>query len=162
MRQIAAEVGVQAGALYLYTPDKQTLLFDLMKAHMEELLAAWDEIVLPEAPTDRLEAFVRFHLRFHLARAEAVFVAYMELRNLTPENHDAITAMRGRYEAVLEGILEEGHAAGAFQVPDLRLVTMATLAMLTGATTWYREDGRLSRGRVERIYWNLVRRSVGA
>jgi len=40
MRQIAAEVGVQAGALYLYTPDKQTLLFDLMRAHMEELLDA--------------------------------------------------------------------------------------------------------------------------
>ena len=31
MRRIAAEVGVQAGALYLYTPDKQTLLFDLMR-----------------------------------------------------------------------------------------------------------------------------------
>ena len=43
MRQIAAEVGVQAGALYLYTPDKQTLLFDLMREHMDELLAAWDK-----------------------------------------------------------------------------------------------------------------------
>ena len=30
MRAIAAEVGVQAGALYNYTPDKQSLLFDLM------------------------------------------------------------------------------------------------------------------------------------
>src|SRR6056297_3764959 len=42
MRQIAGEVGVQAGALYNYTPDKQTLLFELMRTHMEELLAAWD------------------------------------------------------------------------------------------------------------------------
>ncbi|NBT31879.1 MAG: TetR/AcrR family transcriptional regulator, partial [Rhodobacteraceae bacterium] len=40
MRQIAAEVGVQAGALYNYTPDKQSLLQDLMRSHMEELLAA--------------------------------------------------------------------------------------------------------------------------
>ena len=38
MRQIAAEVGVQAGALYTYTPDKQTLLFSLMHDHMTELL----------------------------------------------------------------------------------------------------------------------------
>jgi len=38
MRQIAREIGVQAGALYLYTPDKQSLLFDLMNQHMEELL----------------------------------------------------------------------------------------------------------------------------
>jgi len=42
MRKIAAEVGVQAGALYNYTPDKQTLLFDLMRSHMEDLLAAWE------------------------------------------------------------------------------------------------------------------------
>ena len=37
MRQIAAEVGIQAGALYNYTPDKQTLLFDLMQGHMSVL-----------------------------------------------------------------------------------------------------------------------------
>ena len=36
MRQIAGEVGVQAGALYNYTPDKQSLLFDLMQSHMTE------------------------------------------------------------------------------------------------------------------------------
>jgi AcrR family transcriptional regulator len=34
MRQIAGEVGVQAGALYLYTADKQTLLFELMRDHL--------------------------------------------------------------------------------------------------------------------------------
>jgi AcrR family transcriptional regulator len=38
MRQIAGEVGVQAGALYLYTADKQALLFELMRDHLTELL----------------------------------------------------------------------------------------------------------------------------
>ncbi|MEF9606192.1 helix-turn-helix domain containing protein, partial [Paracoccus sp. PXZ] len=41
MRQIAAEVGVQVGTLYIYTADKQALLADLLRVHMEELLAAW-------------------------------------------------------------------------------------------------------------------------
>ena len=31
MRQIAARVGVQAGAIYNYTPDQQALLFDLLR-----------------------------------------------------------------------------------------------------------------------------------
>ena len=43
MRQIAAQVGVQAGALYRYTPDKQSLLFELMHLHMVELLQAWEQ-----------------------------------------------------------------------------------------------------------------------
>ena len=162
MRQIAAEVGVQAGALYLYTPDKQTLLYEMMKAHLESVLAGWAEVEAPADPAARLEAFVRFHLGFHLDRPEDVFVAYMELRNLSPENFAAIERLRHDYEDALEAILTEGQAAGAFRIPDTRLATMAILAMLTGVTTWYREGGRLSRQRIERIYWNMVRRAVGA
>ncbi len=161
MRQIAAEVGVQAGALYLYTPDKQSLLVDLMREHLDELLAAWDAVILPEGAAERLEAFVRFHIRFHLARPDAVAVAYMELRNLDPANFAEIEALRHAYEDRLSVLLEEGVRSGGFTVPDTRLATMAILAMLTGITQWYREGGRLSRGRVERIYWNMVRRAVG-
>ena len=42
MRQLAAEVGVQAAALYRYFPTKEDLLFTLMREHMEKLIAAWD------------------------------------------------------------------------------------------------------------------------
>jgi len=162
MRQIAAEVGVQAGALYLYTKDKQSLLFDLMCAHMEELLEAWLAEPQGETPLERLEAFSRFHIRFHLERSDAVFIAYMELRNLAPENFATIEALRRQYEDALEQILRDGARAGVFNVPDTKLATMAVIAMLTGVNTWYREGGRLSRDRVEQIYWDMVRKSVGA
>ena len=162
MRQIAGEVGVQAGALYNYTPDKQSLLFDLMKAHMEELLSAWEAEPKGEGPLARLEAFTRFHVRFHLDRPEAVFIAYMELRNLEPENFEVIEGLRKRYESELEAILREGQEAGVFSLADTKLATLAVIAMLTGVTTWYRDDGRLSRDRVVGIYWNMVRKAVGA
>jgi len=162
MRKIAAEVGLQAGALYLYTPDKQTLLFELMRAHLEELLAAWSKSDPLGDPLDRLEAFCRFHIRFHLERPDAVFIAYMELRSLEPGNFAAIEELRRRYEAALESILSDGQMQGVFAVPDARLATMALIAMLTGVNTWYREGGRLSRDRVEEIYWDLVRQSLGA
>ena len=48
------------------------------------------------------------------------------------------------------------------RVPDANLAAKAVLAMLTGVSGWYRDGGRLSRERVERIYWNMVRRAVGA
>lgn len=162
MRQIAAEVGVQAGALYLYTPDKQTLLFDLMREHLEDLLSALAQEPVADTPPEQLERFCKFHLRYHLDRPDAVFIAYMELRNLDPDNYSVIETLRGAYENHLEKILETGHAAQEFRVPDNRLATMAIIAMLTGVNTWYQEGGRLSRERVERIYWNMVRRSVGA
>ena len=160
MRQIAAEVGVQAGALYLYTPDKQTLLFDLMRAHMEELLDAAAAQDFSGAPEAALEAFTRFHIAFHLDRAEPVFVAYMELRALTPENFEALERLRKRYEETLTAILRRGAADGVFDVPDPAVTTRALIAMLTGLTTWFRDGGRLTRDEIADLYWPMVRGAV--
>lgn len=160
MRQIAAEVGVQAGALYLYTPDKETLLFDLLRSHMDDLIAAWEESDPGGPAVARLEAFVRFHIRFNLERAEAVFLSYMELRNLGPENFATIETLRRNYELRLEAILSEGSRAGTFRLQDAKIAAYAIIAMLTGVNTWFREGGRLSRAEVGDLYWDMVLRSV--
>lgn len=162
MRQIAAEVGIQAGALYNYTPDKQTLLFDLMQGHMADLLAALEELDLRGDALTQLEAFARFHIRYHLPRPDQVFVSYMELRNLSEENFAAVEAMRRRYEDALEEILRAGVAEGVFAIPDPRVTTMALIAMLTGISNWYRAGGRLETDTIEAIYWDMVRRAVTA
>ena len=75
MRQIARDVGVQAGALYHYTPDKQTLLFTIMRDHMEEFIMC--RMPAPKAmiPLSSKE-FIQFHLTFHLHKTDEVFVAY--------------------------------------------------------------------------------------
>ncbi len=160
MRQIAGEVGVQAGALYNYTPDKQSLLFSLLKGHMDDLLSARSDQGTPSSAVDQLEQFTKFHIRFHLERPDAVFISYMELRNLSPENFAAIEELRRRYEAELENILIAGRQTGDFVVSDTKIATLAIIAMLTGVNTWYRSGGRLSLDEVETIYWNMVRKSV--
>lgn len=163
MRQIAREVGVQVGALYLYTPDKQSLLADMMIDHLEALLAAWGAETQDETdtPTARLERFVRFHIRYHLTRVDDVFVAYMELRNLTPENFTRVERLRRLYETVAEDILQDGIQSGEFRLADPRIAALALIAMLTGVPTWYRTGGRLSTGEIEDIYVAMAAGAVG-
>lgn len=161
MREIAGEVGVGAGALYNHFATKQDLLVELMIAHMEALLAAWAEVSAPEIlPEQRLEAFSRFHIRFHADRSDEVFVAYMELRSLERPNFHRIEKMRREYEAELETILTDGAATGAFRIDDPRVAAMAIIAMLTGVTSWYRQGGRLSAARIDEIYVDMVARTV--
>jgi AcrR family transcriptional regulator len=160
MRAIAAEVGVQAGALYNYTPDKQSLLFELMRGHMEDLLAQPEQT--DGTPLTRLEHFVDFHIRFHADRPDEVFIAYMELRNLEPANFAEVEALRRRYEDRLEAILRNGVAAGSFAAADTKIMTLALIAMLTGVNTWFRSEGRLSLDQVVGQYWEMVRKAVGA
>lgn len=163
MRRLAAEVGLGAAALYRYFPNKQAMLFSLLKAHMEDLLAAWEAARLPAtaAPANRLERFTRFHIRHHLPRAEGVFLSYMELRSLTPGNFAVIEGLRKRYEQDLARILADGAAAGALTLDHARVTARAIIAMLTGITTWYRDSGPLSQDDIEEIYWNIVARMTG-
>ncbi|WP_208349291.1 TetR/AcrR family transcriptional regulator [Pseudaestuariivita rosea] len=162
MRQIASDVGVQAGALYNYTPDKQSLLFDLMKGHMDELLAAHSQADISGDPLQRLEAFTRFHIDFHLERPDHVFISYMELRNLTTENFTVIEELRRTYENALETILRDGAARRVFVLNDTKITALALIAMLTGVTSWYRATGRLTQNEVADLYWELVKNTVGA
>ncbi|WP_282118800.1 TetR/AcrR family transcriptional regulator [Ruegeria atlantica] len=162
MRQIAKDVGVQAGALYNYTPDKQSLLFRLMQDHMQDLLAAYGELEKPTDAETALRRFVGFHIRFHMERPDEVFIAYMELRNLTPENFSEIEGLRRAYEDSLEAILQDGQKSGLFSVADTKIATLAVIAMLNGVMTWYRAGGRLSLDEVEQVYWDMVRRAVTA
>ncbi|UWQ98554.1 TetR/AcrR family transcriptional regulator [Rhodobacteraceae bacterium S2214] len=162
MRKIAEDVGVQVGALYNYTPDKQTLLFDLMRHHMENLLAAYAETPIEGTPVEQLEAFTRFHIRFHLPRRDEVFVSYMELRNLSEENFAAIQDLRNNYEKALENILIAGEADGSFSFVDRKIAVLSVIAQLTGVTNWYRADGRLSQAELEEAFCDLVLRAVSA
>lgn len=160
MRQIARDVGVQAGALYNYIADKQTLLFSLLKGHMDDLLIARANQSKPDDPHDALRAFVDFHIAWHLDRPEAVFISYMELRNLEPAHFDVIEAQRRRYEDELEAILLRGARSGHFDVADTKVATLAVIGMLTGVNIWYSSEGRLSLAEVQAIYWDMVRKAV--
>lgn len=166
MRALAAETGVQPGALYNYWATKQDLLVDLMTRHLDEVLAAADAALpgpdeIEADPAAALDRFVRHHIRFHIVRPDAVFIAYMELRSLEPDNFERIEAMRAAYEGRLRDILDAGARAGRFAVADVKVAAMALISMLTGVNTWYRSGGRLSPERIEDIYAEMAARSVG-
>ncbi|WP_245283062.1 TetR/AcrR family transcriptional regulator [Aureimonas altamirensis] len=160
MRDIAEAVGIRVGGLYNHFATKQDILRDLLVRHMEELLAAWAQADPSGTSAEaRLTAFARFHIRYHFERPDAVFIAYMELRNLEPANFAVVEGLRRSYEGRLRAILFEGR--GLFKVEDEAVATRALIAMLTGVTTWFRPGGRLSITDIETIYVDMARRSVG-
>ncbi|MEP9397240.1 TetR/AcrR family transcriptional regulator [Mesorhizobium sp. KR2-14] len=163
MRQLAAEVGVQAAALYRYFPTKEELLFTLMREHMEGLLAAW-EAVRPatDDPRAELAAYVRNHIRFHVERRHSTHVSNMELRSLSRDNLTAILRLRTAYEKELRQILRDGTEAGVFDVDDIGLTAIAIIQMITGVIVWFRPDERLSVEEVVETYLAMTMRLTGA
>ena len=163
MRQLAAEVGVQAAALYRYFPTKEDLLFTLMREHMEGLLAAWEKArPSSHAPAARLSAFVRNHIRFHVERRHSTHVSNMELRSLSRERLTSMLRLRSAYEKELRQILRDGAEDGTFAVEEPALTAMAIIQMITGVIVWFRPDERLSVEEVAETYLGMTLRLVGA
>ncbi|RWC51083.1 MAG: TetR/AcrR family transcriptional regulator [Mesorhizobium sp.] len=163
MRQLAAEVGVQAAALYRYFPTKEELLFTLMREHMEGLTEAWEAAAPTNAgPEERLSAYVENHIAFHIGRRHATHVSNMELRSLSPERLTQILRMRTAYEKELRAILRDGTEAGGFSIDDTGLTAMALIQMMTGVIVWFRPGERLSIAEVTATYLSMTMRLVGA
>jgi AcrR family transcriptional regulator len=157
LRQLAGEVGIQAGSLYNHISTKQELLFHLIQDHINELLRQLDRALEGKRePVDALRAFVAFHVTYHMTRKREVFIANSELRSLEPKNYEAIVALRGAYEQRLAGILTDGVEQGAFEVADVQVATFAIIALLTGLCTWYRPGGRLTREAIVEAHEKLV------
>ncbi|MCS3449246.1 MULTISPECIES: TetR/AcrR family transcriptional regulator [Bradyrhizobium] len=157
LRQLAAEVGIQAGSLYNHISTKQDLLFDLVQDHINDLLRELDLALEGKAdPVEKLRAFVAFHVSYHMTRKREVFIANSELRSLDAKNYDAVVALRGAYEQRLAQILTDGASVGVFEVVDIQVATFAILALLTGLCTWYRPGGRLTRDAIIAAHEKLV------
>lgn len=158
LRALAAEVGLQPASLYNHIRTKQDLLFTLIRQHMEALLAQTDTALAACArgPTGRLRAFIAHHVLYHLERKADVFVANFELRALEPQNYAAIVALRRAYEARLIALLDAGVAAGELRIADTHVAAYTILAMLTGACTWYKPQGRLSKAAIVDLHIDMV------
>ena len=158
LRQLAAEVGLQAASLYNHISTKQDLLYTLIRDHMLALLSDL-ELALSRAgddTIDRLRAFVAHHLAYHMDKKREVFIANSELRALNADNRRMIVGLRRRYEERLIALLDVGVERGTVRTSDTTVAAYALLAMMTGACTWYKPDGRLSQAEVVKLHTDLM------
>lgn len=163
MRDIAGAVGLRQSAIYNHFSSKQDLLVTMMVTHMEQLLDAMrDAVAGATHPVQRLEAFARFHVLYHIENPENVFLAYMELRSLSEAGRKAVMPLRNQYESTLLDIVLAGQEAGVFRTGNPAVATRALLAMLTGVTVWFRDDGNLSRQTVAESYVQAALQCAGA
>ncbi len=145
LRQLAADVGIQAGSLYNHIKNKQDLLFDIMRTVMTDLHRDLNRELDGDGDCRReLRGFIDVHIRFNTRRRKEVFISNMELRSLDKGNHKSIVAMRAAYEDRLRGILARGREEAAWSIDDVDVTAYALIAMLSGVVNWYRASGRLS------------------
>lgn len=129
--EIAREARVADGTIYLYFRSKDDLLLRLVEARMGELGAQMEaELARHGSSTERLAAFIRFHLQQVAARPEEAQVLIVELRQSGSKLKEALASFMRPYLGLLSAVLEEGIADGSFRAIDPRPVRHAIFGAL--------------------------------
>ncbi len=162
MREIAARVGLKAGALYYYFPSKTDLLFACQEVSLTQLLEGGRGIArgAEPAPT-RLRALVRHHLGVVLdvVGGSAVHLAFDALPRA---RRRALLARRDEYEGLFRRVIQDGVRRGAFRAVDAKATTLALLGALNATVLWWRPGGDWTAGGVADEYADLFLRGLTA
>ncbi len=145
IRDLAQAAELSSATLYHYMGTKEDLLAEIMSDSMTRLITAASQVTdSPGSHSQRLSALVQLHVLAHAVRPQETRVVDGELRGLTAAHLASVLALRDRYEAIWQSVIDAGCAAGEFTVTSRSVARLALLQMCSGVALWYSPDGPLS------------------
>ncbi|TLS43473.1 TetR/AcrR family transcriptional regulator [Streptomyces montanus] len=162
-RDIAGRAGMSPAALYIHYKTKEELLHRISRIGHDKALAILNAAADGEGgAAERLSVAVRSFVRWHAAQHTTARVVQYELEALGPEARAEILGLRRQTDAVVRGIIQDGVAAGEFDVPDVPGTTLAVLSLCVDVARWFNVNGPRTPDEVGALYADLVLRMVGA
>jgi TetR/AcrR family transcriptional regulator, cholesterol catabolism regulator len=150
MRDLARGAGTSLSNLYNYFPSKAHLLAEVLRRANDELYARTSRAVedAGDAATPRLRDAVRAYVGFVVDHQLAALVAISEVRYLEGPVRERLVAARDSVETLFGAIIAQGVTSGEFRSPYPADAARSIVSLCSSISTWYRPDGRLSRGQL--------------
>ena len=156
MSKIAEACGVSKANLYHYYKDKEELLFDVIRFHLEELLETVEAADRPDlAPEARLKELVNALLEAYRDADAQHSVQINGLRLLPSDRQAELKAM----ERDLVKIFSDAVAGVAPQIGNTKLlkpVTMSLFGMINWHYLWFKSTGEVTRADYAELVSQLI------
>ena len=156
MNAIADACRVSKALLYHYYPDKEAILFDILSAHLEKLVAGLERVDdATENPQARLKTIISTLLELYRDADAEHQVQIASLKLLPKEKQQPLLAQ----ERVLVDILAGALAAARPSISHKRVLkplTMSVFGMLNWHYLWFREGGTMTRAEYADFVTRLV------
>lgn len=161
VRDIAERAGVLSGSLYAHIATKEDLLLEIVREAARDFSRALEPIVASDASAaQKLRRAVHAHLAVVAASQSRARVYLDEREAFSDIGLAEARALRKRYEAYWEAILEDGMTSGEFDLPDPKLARLLILSALNGVNRWYQPQGRLTPDQIAESYANFLLRMM--
>jgi AcrR family transcriptional regulator len=145
IRDISSAAGMHSGSPFYHFKTKQDILVAVMEQGLAEGLRKSEEVMaLALSPEQKLKGLIRAQLGTILEEgSDFIPVLLYDWRSLTPANRRRIVALKDRYDALWQQVIDELQRAG--HVPgDAQLARLLILGAVNWTGRWYRAGGRLS------------------
>jgi TetR/AcrR family transcriptional regulator, cholesterol catabolism regulator len=157
MRDLAAAIGIEAASLYSHVRSKEALLHRICFEMAEAFFEARDQVSSLQLPAPvKLRLAIEKHVEVVTRDVNASAVFLHEWRHLSEPDLSVFKSMRRAYEEYLTGILQAGHAAGQFHLPNEKLAVLSLLSSLNWLYDWYRPDGPLQPHQIAQLLADQV------
>jgi AcrR family transcriptional regulator len=153
---IASACGVSKALLYHYYADKEEVLFDIISAHLKELVTAVEAAaVSTQAPGDRVQAIAAALLDSYRDADAEHQVQIANLKLLPRPQQEILRSQERRLVGLMSDALAEAVPAIG-RGPLLKPITMSAFGMLNWHYLWFREGKGLSRDDYARLVTDLI------
>jgi AcrR family transcriptional regulator len=154
---VAERLGITKPFIYSYFKSKTDLLAEICSRGIASSLAAIKAVLATQrSPTEKLHALGREFVLAVLGSQKHIAIFSREEKNLEQQDLARIEQMRREFDRRLVGLLEQGAAAGEFEIEDARIAALAIGGMVSWAYVWYRPAGRLTLSEVAEELTRLI------
>lgn len=154
IRDLAEATGMTKAGLYYYFKSKEELLFIILDAYMDSLLAGVAAIASQVAdPAQRLQAFIRFQVDLYCRDVHRSKLIIHDENCLSGEWYQTIKDKQRRYLDYWRQTLADYCRQNGLELTHLSADLMLLIGMCNWIYQWYDPDGALRpEALAERIY----------
>ncbi len=142
---IAEAVDLPKSGIYNYVESKEELLYEIITRSIRQFAPILREIKAShDTPQSKFRQAV-YHMVFQLASYPGFVPLFSQDRKaLSKEHHKEYDNYGLEVREFFEKVLSQGMKKGVFRKTDVRILTLAVIAMCRSVNEWYRPDGRLT------------------
>lgn len=145
MRDIAAEIGMEAASLYHYFGSKDEILKELCFAMANKFTDAINEVNdIYFNAEEKLRLAIKNHILILVENPYESKVFINEWRSLAQPGLNEFIELRNAYEKGFRQIVNDGIEEDVFENVDLKFAAISILSVLNGIIQWYNPSGEMT------------------
>ncbi len=157
MRDLAAELGIEAASIYHHVKSKEELLeticFDMANKFILNAKEVNDIYFNAE---EKLRLAIKLHIETITLNQNQSAVFLQEWRNLSEPNLSKFKMLRDQYENQFTTIIIDGENEDIFDFVDKKFAVLSILSTINFVNEWYNPQGKMNAAEIAEKLSNFI------